>query len=79
MIRLAVFRSKTPEPRWPHLFFSIGGEKGEFITLSHDSLLENAVQLIVDTCIFYEANCDNCELKEFCSCNKPIEYSKENN
>lgn len=44
--------------------------------MTFNNQLENAVATIVDTCVFYEGNCDNCELKTFCEASKPIEIVK---
>lgn len=45
--------------------------------LLYQEELAQAVALIVDTCVLYEGNCEECELKQFCSLNKPIDIYKE--
>lgn len=51
--------------------------KGDY-TLTFETLVKESVQVIVDTCILHDGNCDACELKEFCSSNSPIEYAQSN-
>lgn len=41
---------------------------------SYQSQLEKSIDMIVDTCVYYEGQCEKCELKEFCECEKPIDY-----
>ena len=40
--------------------------------------LDHAVALVIDTCVLHEGNCENCQLKSFCSLSKPIDiYNQE--
>ena len=50
--------------------------KGGQHILDFNSLVKQSVEVIVDTCIYHEGNCDECVLKDFCKCEKPIEYNK---
>ena len=45
-------------------------------TLTFDSLVKESIQVIIEACIFTEGNCELCskELRDFCSCGKPIDY-----
>lgn len=45
-------------------------------TLTFDSLVRESIQVIIEACIFAEGNCELCpnELRDFCSCDKPIDY-----
>ncbi len=45
--------------------------------MTFETLVEEAVQLIGDICIFNEGECIGCELKEFCACSKPMDYTVE--
>lgn len=37
----------------------------------------NAIALLVDTCVMHEGKCEECEFKEFCSLDKPIDIYKK--
>lgn len=39
--------------------------------------LDDAKALIVDTCVFHEGKCEECELKEFCALKKPMDIYKQ--
>lgn len=42
--------------------------------MNFDTLLQEAIDLIADVCVLHEGECAECELKEFCSYSKPIEF-----
>ena len=41
---------------------------------SFNTQLQESIDMIVDTCIYHEGKREECELKQFCECGKPIEY-----
>ena len=59
-----------------YVIIYIEKEKGGWHVLKYETLVQQSVEVIVDTCILYEGNCEECMLKDFCKCDKPIEYNK---
>ena len=42
--------------------------------MSFEEQVKDAINTLVDLCAYYEgANCNKCEAKELCDCNKPID------
>ena len=38
---------------------------------SFNTQLQESIDMILDTCIYHDGKCEECE---FCECGKPIEY-----
>ena len=41
--------------------------------MTFEEHVQNAVNTIIDLCIYHEGNCQNCPAKELCRCSKPME------
>ena len=46
---------------------------GESIGMTFEEQIQNAIDTLVDLCVYHDNCCDECEAKELCNCNKPAD------
>lgn len=47
-------------------------------SVTFEEHVQNAINTIIDLCIYQEGNCQNCPAKELCRCSKPMELVNKN-
>ena len=45
--------------------------------MTFDSLVKECIEVLVEACAYADGDCSKCpkELRDFCSCDKPINYN----